>query len=196
MVRVADFGGRPHHAADGSGAVISDSAPWKDQLLRSSRCLDRVERQARFTDKAAFLIEREVFIGCYVTRKLFDTPKVSDSTKAMSHDVTCFPNIKSVTDLNWHRLDELYDLTSASARSISVRQLCSQVIHSFVFVAVEIENGPRGFFVASDHMREKEVWLVPIKWVIKVFRSVGADYPSRLVWQRDSDSGKITRSVG
>ena len=45
-------------------------------------------------------------------------------------------------------------------------------------------------------MREKEVWLVPIKWVIKVFRSVGADYPSRLVSRRDSDSGKVTTQVG
>ena len=145
MVRVADFGGKHHHADAGTGAVIWDSAPWKDQLLRSSRCLDRVERQARFTDKAAFLVEREVFIGCYVTRKLFDTSKVSDSTKAMSHDVTCFPSIKSVTDLNWHRVDELYDLTSARARSISVRQLCNQVIHSFVFVGPRSKTAPVAF---------------------------------------------------
>ena len=175
--------------------MIWESRPWKTQLLRSTRRLRRIRRQGRSTEEALFVVEREVFVGCYVVRKLFDTLKVSDSTKELECDVTCYPNVKPVTDFNWHRLDELYDLDDGHRRRVRVRELCNQVIHSFVFMVGGDGTGVDGFWVSSDRSRDQELYFVPLEALIGVFRTVGGDYPAMITWKRDRDTGKVTKSA-
>ena len=142
--------------------MIWESRPWKTQLLRSTRRLRRIRRKGRSTEEALFVVEREVFVGCYVVRKLFDTLKVSDSTKELECDVTCYPNVKPVTDFNWHRLDELYDLDDGHRRRVRVRELCKPGHTQFrvhgawgrhrrrrFLGVVRPESGPRALFCSA-----------------------------------------------
>lgn len=61
--------------------------------------------------------------------------------------------------MNWHKLDELYDLSAGREASIGLRDFCNQIVHSFVFVlSIAASGGLQGFFVASD--REKSQGLL------------------------------------
>ncbi|MCY4532693.1 MAG: hypothetical protein OXC84_10250 [Gammaproteobacteria bacterium] len=175
--------------------MIWESEPWKRQLRRAARRLRRVRRRRRSTERALAVVEREVFVGCYVVRKLFDTLKVSDLTKALVCEVTCYANIEPVTDFNWHRLDQLYDLDNGVTRSLGVRELCNQVIHSFVFMVGGDGSGIDGVWLSSDRKRDEEVLFVPLEVLIEVFQMVGGDHPSMVVWKRDRDTGEVAKSA-
>ena len=170
--------------------MIWDSAPWKDELQRSAERLSRVERQKRLTQKALFLVEREIIIGCYVIRKLIEAHKVSDSTKKLTCKAQCFRNRRPVNYSNWHRLDQLYDIKRGTAGFVEVGTMCNQVIHSYVFLMGENEEEERGIFLASDRSRNQEVTFVQLKEIIRVFRTVGQDYPSEVHWTWDPNTGK------
>jgi hypothetical protein len=62
--------------------VISDSEPWKAELLKTADRLDRRSIQERWTDRSGFLVERDIMLGAYAIRKLLDTPaKISDEAR-------------------------------------------------------------------------------------------------------------------
>ena len=170
--------------------MIWDSTPWKDELLRSAEWLSRVERQRRLTQKSLFLVEREIVMGCYVIRKLIDAFKVSDLTKQLTCKAKNFRNLKLVNCSNWHRLDQLYDLEHGKAGSIEVRMLCNQVVHSYVFLAGENGHAERGIYLASDRSRNREITFVPLKEIIRIFRTIGQDYPNEMHWIWDPKNGK------
>ena len=170
--------------------MIWDSTPWKDELLRSAERLSRVERQRHLTQKALFLVEREIVMGCYLIRKLIEAFKVSDLTKKRTCKVKRFRNLELVNYSNWHRLDQLYDLEHGATGSIEVRTLCNQVVHSYVFLTGENGDAERGIYLASDRNRNREITFVPLKEIIQVFRTIGQDYPNEMHWTWDPKTGK------
>lgn len=170
--------------------MIWDSVPRKDELLRSAKKLSRVERQKRLTQRALLIVEREIVIGCYVIRKLVEAHKVSKSTKELDCKAQYFQNKKPVNTLSWHRLDQLYDIERGTAGVITLVSMCNQVIHSYVLLIGEIEKGERGIFVASDYDRNKKVTFIQLKEIIKIFLTVGQDYPSEFHWTMDPNTGK------
>ena len=178
--------------------MIWDSSPWKDELVRSAEKLSRVEQQKRLTQRALLLVEREIAIGCYVIRKLVEAHKVSDSTKELACKAQYFRNRKPAYNFNWHRLEELYDMERGTEGVITLVSMCNQVIHSYVFLMGEIEKGERGIFVASDLDRNKKVTFIRLIEIIKIFRTVGQDYPSKIHWTKDPRTGeeKITAQNG
>ena len=166
--------------------MIWESAPWKRQLLRSARLLRRLGRKRVLRDRHLFVMEREVFLGCYVIRKLSDTVKISHSTRDMEFDVTRFPNLSPVTFWNRHHLDKAYDLDRGTDQSMKLRKFCNQVVHSFVFIVAEAEEGESaGIFISSDRSRNKELFLVRLTSIVAAFERVGRDCPPNIAWRKD-----------
>ena len=106
-------------------------------------------------------IEKEIFFGFYSIRKLLDTVKVSNATKATTYELTWSPSVKPVDYLNWHRLDKCYDLSTEHTEIRDIQYLCNQFIHSYVFI-VAGEFRIDGIYVASDHVKNKKVYFVPL----------------------------------
>ena len=50
--------------------VISDSIPWKDELLKIADRLERRKVQRRWVERTSFLVERDIMISAYALRKL------------------------------------------------------------------------------------------------------------------------------
>jgi len=72
--------------------VISDSVPWKVELLKTADSLDRRAHQKRWTERTGFLVECDIMLGAYAIRKLLDTPaKISDETRATSIQIARHP---------------------------------------------------------------------------------------------------------
>lgn len=58
--------------------VISDSIPWKTELLRIAGTLERRTTQRRWPDRSSFLVERDVMVAAYAIRRLNEARKISD----------------------------------------------------------------------------------------------------------------------
>jgi hypothetical protein len=175
--------------------MIWESQYWKDPLLKSAEYLRRVRLAENTSERTFVRIEKEIFLGFYAVRKLLDTFKVSDSTKEMKIDLVVHPAIRRVDYLNWHQLDKNYDLNLRKSETKDIRFLCNQFVHSYVFMTSEIEGRLNGFFVTSDRDRHSKCYFVDVEHVLKIFRTVGRDYPSTSEFRRD-DNGQWIGQVG
>lgn len=62
-------------------AVISDSVPWKEHLLRIADTLEKRKTQARWTERTSFLVERDTLTAAYAVRKMIESHKLSDELR-------------------------------------------------------------------------------------------------------------------
>ena len=169
--------------------MIWESAYWKVTLLSAAKWLCAVRLAERTRESTYVRIEKEIFFGFYSIRKLLDTLKVSNSTKATKYELTWCPNMKPVDDLNWHQLDKCYDMSTEHTEIRDIRYLCNQFIHSYVFI-VAGEFRIDGIYVASDRVRNKKVYFVSLSHILHAFRLIGRDYRSMLVHVQDPDTGE------
>ncbi len=167
--------------------------------MRGANWLERLVVSEENSESALARAEREVFIGFYAVRKLLPTFKLSNSTKRLSGEVQWFaPRPGQPVDY-FHRsdVDELFDLDHPTRETRDVAFLCNQVMHSYIFVNLTTEAGKLdGFFVSSDTMRRKRLYFFPIAVVVRVFRTVGRDYPKSGHYVRNERTGEWEGSVG
>lgn len=141
-------------------------------------------------------IEKDMFISFYSIRKLMDTTKIRDSTKELKVNLGWSPNLRKVTTLNKHEIDELYDLDSVESETQSLRFLCNQFVHSYIFeIAVEDNVGLCCFYFISDRDRNKKIFFITVRDVISILTLVGNDYPSKMKLTRDSKTGGFLTEV-
>ncbi|MBZ0122125.1 MAG: hypothetical protein K8H88_34345 [Sandaracinaceae bacterium] len=170
--------------------MIYESHYWKDDLLKRADSLAKRANQRRWPDASLAKIEQDVMLIAYSTRKLMEAGKLSNQTAATAVPVSSYAAIgKPVHRMNWHRLDELYDVANPSATSISVKDLCNQIIHSYVFVVSAGENGLEGFLVASDRDRNKRLLDVSLPAFLDTVRIIGTDFPNSVSWTWDTKLG-------
>ena len=175
--------------------MIWESGYWKDPLLKSADYLRRVRLTDKTTERTFVRIEKEVLMGFYSVRKLLDTYKVSDKCKRQRYDLLWHKNIKTVTYLNWHHVDELYDLENDNTETRDIRFVCDKFIHSYIFLPDEDEGRLRGFFVTTDRLKNVKCYFVSIDDVVSIFRSVGRDYPSNFSQTVNMENGEIESSA-
>lgn len=179
----------------GEAALISESFYWKDPLLKTAAYLGRVRLSESTQGKTFARIEKELFIGFYAVRKLLDTFTVTDATRAMTFDVTVHKAVRQVDYMNYHRLDEVFDLARSTIEKRDLRFLCNQFVHSYIFSVVEDQGRLAGFFFASDTARGKYCYFINSNQVRDLFTRVGRDYPSRLELRRNEKTGQFEGSA-
>jgi hypothetical protein len=148
--------------------VIDDSYVWKDRLRRGRAVLRRKLRAAAADPtrvEAAFVeIEAFAFLTGYIVRKLIEAKKLSDELEAAAMRVEVYPAQPRypLDILNAHRIDEGYDLTARSQRTVRLIPLCNLLVHSFVFMPATDESGAgwEGFFLNSDRTKSRELIFV------------------------------------
>jgi hypothetical protein len=178
--------------------MILESWYWKRPLLEAADRLETWIRGPEITEEQLAQVERDIFIGFYSVRKLFEAvAKITDRTKQLVLHVEWHPNLRPVSWRNNHKIDENYDLTISNKETRDVLFVCGRIIHSFVFVPCETEDGKlEGIFFSSDNDKNSRLYFLSIDQVISLFRQVGGDDPSKIVWHRDPETGKETTIVG
>lgn len=172
--------------------VINDSVPWREQLLAVARSLEKRKVQRRWTDRTSFLVERDIMTSAYAVRKLDESRKVSDRLAARQWSVVEYKVIGRPPDL-WGRFEpwEYYDLKAGASISRDMRQLCNQIIHSWVWMISATEGDDfDGIFVSSDRQRRKSLYFIHVDVLISIFREVGHEDIFEIELSRD-DAGDI-----
>ena len=138
-------------------------------------------------------------LGFYSVRKLIESKTLSDSIDKQSFVLLRFERRPDrwVTHLNWHRVDELYDLSASREVARDLPYVCNQFVHSYVFVLRFSKTG--GFdniLLASDRERQEGVFFITASQVIDLFEAVGHDYPAsaRMLWDSELGDYRVTKS--
>ena len=178
--------------------MISESWSWKRPLLQAADQFHELKSAVELTDEQLSQLEREIFIGFYSVRKLFDAvAMITDATKAMVINLEWHPNLEAVTWRNSHKISEAYDLSVSNYETRDVRFICGRIIHSFVFAhCVEADGGFAGIFFASDIDKDSKLYFLHTDKIIDIFQRVGNDDPVNIVWSKDQQTGKEKLVVG
>ena len=176
--------------------MIAESWYWKKPLLEMAERLRALKTCRDLRDEQLVQIERDIFIGFYSVRKLFETiTKITDATKTMKVPVVWYPNRKSVSWRNNHKIDEHYNLDVSQKDTRDVVFVCGRIIHSFIFTPYVDESGLAGIMFTSDTDKQSKLYAMEIDDIIRIFESVGNDDPNEIHWQRDSETGQETTVV-
>lgn len=160
--------------------MIWESSYWKDDLLELTEKIKNVYPKTPFSEELAVSFEKDIMISFYIIRKLEEAGKLSSATKGYQLNVRTHKNIKNVTRLNWHRIDELFEFESPIEEKMGVDKLYNQIIHSYIFLISTDETTEviDGFFFCSDRMRNEKLYYIDLNEIVGFFTIVGNDYPS------------------
>jgi hypothetical protein len=160
-----------------------ESAYWKTELFKAADAIEEHCFVARWTEKRAVLLEREIMIALFCVRTLIERFKVSAklAEKAVSV-VSCSKKVNGpVTILNRHEVGDLYDMQRETRKTISLRFLCNQVIHSYIiFCARDETKRFSHIFVCSDFERNRFLYVLSIESIVALLREVAFDFPNRM----------------
>jgi hypothetical protein len=131
-------------------------------------------------------------------RKLWEAGKLSTSWETTKIPCVVHPPKGRAPDLlNWHRIDEHFNLDASRSDSLTAIELCHRLIHSYVFMEVE---GPKktiaGIFFASDQTKRRGLWFVELKDVLDLLRATSHDYPSSSRMVRHPKTGEWVAWAG
>jgi hypothetical protein len=158
--------------------MIWESSDWKKPLLKLSKQIHKWKEKS-LSDKDLVDIEKTILIAFYSIRKLVDARKLSNTTQEMKINIFSYPNVKNVTLMNWHKIDELYNLEEENPKQCDLSFIYNQLIHSYVFM---IDDNPKGgfngIFFSSDSQRNKKVFKISADELIRILDTVGNDYSS------------------
>jgi hypothetical protein len=172
--------------------MIWESEDWKKPLLHMAKRLRSLKRATDLTEKNLAQIERDIFVGFYSIRKLFDALiKVTDATRCSQVKVSWYPNLSPVNWRNNHRIETLYDFENERQESRDLQFIAGRIIHSFIFeVSVGEQGGLDGIMFTSDIDKDKKLYTMQIDDVIAAFERVGKDGVTELHWHIDSKTGE------
>jgi hypothetical protein len=137
-------------------------------------------------EQALVRVERELFIGFYAIRKLFETFKVSRRRRAMEFSMISSPCVKSVDYTNKQRIEEPFDLNIKNTEQHDLGFICNQFIHSYIFSSVWAEDQMlAGLFICSDKLKHEKLYFFDLSQALAAFRTVGNDYPEKQHFRRN-----------
>ena len=180
--------------------MIWDSDPWKKRLLSDAVELRRRARTRRITEPRSAFVEQTVLLAAYSMRKLDDAKKLSTSWRGLAVKCEWRPSHgKPPHFMNWHHLDKHYDFSIVKRRTISARDFCHMVIHSYIFAeAVREDRTIDGFFVTSDDKKSEGIWFFETETVISLIERTAHDYPpeAHMVLNFDTGDFEVWAGIG
>ena len=163
--------------------MIYESEYWKDDLIKQAGLLRKRMTQKRWSAATHGRFEQLVMSGFYTIRKLSEAKLLADTTISQEIELIAYqPTGKVVTLINWHKLDQLYDLNSPIAAKRDVMFLCHQFVHSYIFMASfnDVPFGLEGVLFCSDRERHKFLYHMDISKMIALFEQAGSEYPNKV----------------
>jgi hypothetical protein len=174
--------------------MIGESCYWKEPLLKMADRIEKYSQKDGLTDREGAQYERDIFIGYYTVRKLFEAAgKVSDETRAIKLSVNWFRKKEDAPTVDWYNRGQFwdhYDLNECHSEQRDALFVAHRVIHSFIMVSFSgADGGSSGDFFSSDRDKENRLYFVPTSETLVLFRLVGSDYPNFVSW-RDEVTGE------
>lgn len=174
--------------------MITESYYWKRPLLAGAKIIRKHMDAEDISDAQFARIEREIFIGFYAIRKLLEaTGKISAETRNMKVVLKRYEKRAGQPMVDWYNRSEfweLYDLDNATLEFRDLLYVAHRMVHSFIFVLSSDDDG-HGAFFTSDRDKETRLNFISTDEIVRVFETVGKDYPSDFHAWRDPATGEM-----
>jgi len=178
--------------------MITESYYWKKPLLTGAKVIHKYMDAENITDAQFARIEREIFIGFYSIRKLLEaTGKVSGETRDMKVTLKRYEKRADQPVVDWYNRSEfweLYDLDKPATEARDLLYVAHRMVHSFIFILSGDDDG-HGAFFTSDRDKDTRLNFVSTDEIVRVFETVGNDYPSGFHAWRDETTGEMKWTV-
>lgn len=129
----------------------------------------------RWTSRTGFHVERDLLLGMFAIRRLIESTKTSALLPNERVSVGVHPltgDIPGIYD-RWSYWEH-YDMESKRQTQLTVRELVTMFIHSFVLEFYPaLEEEPARIWVVSDRDRHKWLYSISFERVVALFRRVG-----------------------
>jgi hypothetical protein len=173
--------------------MIWESHYWKEDLARLAVCLQKRSKQRQWSERSLAKLEKEIFLGFYSVRKLLEARKLSEREVLRIIPANSYypSGNHRISFFNWNRkLFDAFDITKPKKTTVTTVFLCNQIIHSYAYQEKFDDHGRlTGVYVSSDRQKHKTLYFIALKEIIKVFKAVGHDYPTRLEAKYDEKLG-------
>jgi hypothetical protein len=140
--------------------MIYESYYWKNELYKNYKCLVNFKKLKRIRDESFGKMEKAIMMSAYIIRKLNDAEKIpSDFITESIKLKKCKTNTKIIDHMNWHRIDENYQLKNGTVENHNWNFIFNQLIHSFTFLPVYNNNKFCGILFNSDFTKNKYLFF-------------------------------------
>ena len=135
---------------------------WKAELVRVADRLEEKTKQRRWTSKTGFFIEQYFVVGAYAMRKLLQSCAASDEIRHHQFSVRRFDSNKTLPEAQFaDDVAESYDFENGRRATLSVADLCREIVDStvFAFCCGETTDLFDGIYLTADRAR-RHIYLV------------------------------------
>ena len=133
--------------------------------------------QQRWTNWSIFALEKELFFGFYIIRKLIELRRVPIDTIENTFSIIDIPleNARSVFEEN----PDLSKIIIGSGKrvNLNLQAICNQFIHSQRLYPLIINSIFVGLLVCSDYKYKSGIYLITVFNVAEIYRQVGRSHP-------------------
>ena len=92
---------------------------------------------------------------------------------------------------------ENFDLESPTEKSLNIKFIYNQIIHSYIFVIDESKDGGlNGINFCSDYKKNEALYFLNSEEIKRIFRKVGNDYPAQGRMTYNQEKGDYDISIG
>lgn len=151
--------------------MIYESYPWKQDLKRRKKLIVSHNKAWLFSMnlKTPYtVIEKGIFYSAFIIRKLIDCKgKLSDEADSYVLKADTVKPLKHVDMLHRWPEDDSHDWKHEKNVTVSGRNVCNWLIHSYIFFLIHGEDERViGFGVSSDHDRNKILYRISLNdWI-------------------------------
>lgn len=172
--------------------MIYNSFDWKEELYTCFLDIAEFITHNEEHEKSYIKLEKALMFGAYIIRKLNDSSKIPPSFIHRKESIEMFKNKgENVDSMNWHRIDELYDIEKTIEEECEWIFIINQIIHSYTFGCVGDEhNAPVGILINSDTTKKKSLYFFSFELLLKMFLLVSEGDMNNTSSSRDKD-GKM-----
>lgn len=180
--------------------MIRQSYPWKKELRRLRRVLATIGDEALEADLADYKIEKPLLQSAIIVRRLIESWKVTDATRARQFEIKTFPCLPD----RHHVLPRLtmqgdiereFDLDAGSGARMDAWNITSELIHSG-FINWEIDERDRftAIYLASIRNQARRLLRIPLATYLSVLEAIDADHVEQITTSIDED-GKLLIAI-
>ena len=159
--------------------MIYESHPWKQDLLRRKRLIQKYNRAEFYDeedDRAYTVIEKAIFYSAFIIRKLIDCDRLSTEADEWQVQIEKYPALKEFNKIHHFVDEDSHDWENGRGITVQAKNICNWLIHSYVFTLI-FENGiVASFAVASDFDRNDSLFVIKLADWIKYMEFVASDY--------------------
>lgn len=175
--------------------MIEEESYWRADLKKASERLKNRYQQRRWSSRTLYQIEKEIFLSAYIIRKLMDSGKVARVVSGLNIRIKEYPILAGAEpSADTKALVATYDIYHGRDELLSVKKLCDQLVHSYIFspLILSREHGVVfGIYFASDSESRKGVYYSPLVKIIEVIASAADNQRVKLRLDHNKD-GTIT----